>query len=82
MNGISGFLQKFLNLAKDNNIKLLLILESIKTESGIELKKEDLDIKGDNIRLVCNPVVRNEIFMRKSKIEDRLKSQNIFLNII
>ncbi|MEK7200655.1 MAG: hypothetical protein AAB672_00795, partial [Patescibacteria group bacterium] len=68
MNSISGFLQKFLNLEKDNNTKLLLILNVIKKETGVELKKEMLEIKGDNLKLNCNPVFRNEIFMHQSQI--------------
>lgn len=82
MNSISGFLQKFLNLEKDNNTKLLLILNVIKKETGVELKKEMLEIKGDNIKLNCNPVFRNEIFMHQSQIEFALKQQKIFLKLI
>ncbi len=82
MNSIAGFLQKFLNLEKDNNTKLLLILEAIKKETGVELKKEELLIKGDNVKLKCNPVFRNEIFMHQSQIEEQLKSSKIFLKIV
>lgn len=82
MNSISGFLQKFLNLEKDNNTKLLLILNVIKKETGVELKKEMLEIKGDNLKLNCNPVFRNEIFMHQSQIEDQFKNSKIFLRIV
>lgn len=79
---ISNFLQKFLSLEKDNNTKLAIILDVIKQTAGLELKREMLEIKGDNLKLNCNPVFRNEIFMHKTKIEDSLKSQKIFLRII
>jgi hypothetical protein len=82
MNSIAGFLQKFLNLEKDNNTKLSLILETIKKETGVELKKEMLEIKGDNLKLNCNPVFRNEIFMHQSQIESALKKLKIFLKIV
>jgi hypothetical protein len=82
MNCVTDFLQKFLNLEKDNNTKLALILETIKKETGIELKREDLEIKGDNLKINCNPVMRNEIFMHKTGIEDPLKSQKIFLKVV
>ena len=81
MYNISGFLHKFLNLERDNNTKLSVILETIKKETDIELSKEMLEIKGDNLKINCNPVFRNEIFMNKEKIENLLKSQKIFLNI-
>lgn len=82
MINISGFFQKFLNLEKDNDLKLSLILGSIKQAANLDLSKDMLEIKGDHIKLNCNPVLRNEIFMHKYKIEDSLKSQKIFLNIV
>jgi len=82
MNSIAGFLQKFLNLEKDNNTKLLLILDAIKQKTGLELTKEILEIKGETLKVNCNPVFRNEIFMHKSEIEDLLKTSKIFLKII
>lgn len=82
MYNISGFLQKFLNLEKDNNTKLLLILDAIKQKTGLELSKEILEIRGDTLKVNCNPVIRNEIFMHKSEIEDLLKTSKIFLKII
>jgi hypothetical protein len=82
MNSISGFLQKFLNLEKDKNTKISIILETIKQTVGVDLPKEAVDIRGDSLRLNCNPVFRNEIFMHKNKIESSLKSQKIFLNLV
>ena len=82
MNSITGFLQKFLKFEKDNNTKLSIILDVIKKETGLELQKEMLEIKGDNLKLNCNPVFRNEIFMHQSQIESSLKQQKIFLKII
>jgi hypothetical protein len=79
---ISNFLQKFLNLEKDNNTKLSLILNVIKQITRIELSKEMLEIKGDNLKINCNPVLRNEIFMHKKEIEDLLKHSKIFLRLI
>ncbi len=82
MLNISGFLQKFLNLEKDNNTKLSIILDIIKKQTGLELSKESLEIKGDNLKIKCNPVFRNEIFMHQTQIESTLKSSKIFLKII
>ena len=70
MNNITGFLQKFFNLEKNQNSKIAVILEIIKKETNLELKKEDLEFIGDNLKIKCNPVFRNEIFMRKEKIEE------------
>lgn len=82
MNSISGFLQKFLNLDKSNQTKLFLILEIIKKETGLDLKKEMLEMKGESVKLNCGPVFRNEIFMHKEKIETELRKQKIFLKLV
>ena len=82
MNSISGFLQKFLKFEKDNNTKLSVILDVIKQTTGLELAREMLEIKGDSLKINCNPVFRNEIFMHQSQIESALKSQKIFLKIV
>jgi len=82
MNNIGSFLQKFLKFEKDNNTKRSLVLEVIKKETGVELLKEMLEIKGDSVKIKCGPVFRNEIFMHQSQIESSLKDSKIFLKII
>jgi len=79
---ISNFFQKFLNFEKDNNTKLVIVLDTIKKVINLELNKEMLEIKGDNLKINCNPVIRNEIFMHKSEIENLLKTSKIFLRLI
>lgn len=82
MNNITNFLQKFLKIEKNNNTKLSIILEVIKKETNIELKKEMLETKRNSLKIKCNPVFRNEIFMHQSRIEESLKQQKIFLKLI
>jgi hypothetical protein len=82
MNSITNFLQKFLSLEKDNNLKISIILDTIKNITGIEVSKEILDIKGDTLKIKCNPVLRNEIFMHQHRIETTLQSNKIYLKII
>lgn len=82
MNSVSNFLQKFLKLEKDNSARVSLILEIIKKETGLELPKEALETKGDSLKIKSSPIIRNEIFMHKEKIEDSLKSQKIFLKLV
>jgi hypothetical protein len=61
---------------------LAAILDIIKKITGIESQREVLEIKGDSLKIKCNPVLRNEIFMHKTEIEDQLKSSKIFLKIV
>lgn len=82
MFNISGFLEKFLSLEKDNNTKIALILDIIKQKTDLELSREMLEIKGESVRLNCNSVFRNEIFMHQAEIEEELKAQKIFLRLL
>ncbi len=82
MYNITSFLQKFLKFEKDNNTKLALVCDAIKKETGLEILKEKLEIRGDNLKINCNSVFRNEIFMHQSQIENALKSSKIFLKIV
>ncbi|MFA6269654.1 MAG: hypothetical protein WC657_00375 [Candidatus Paceibacterota bacterium] len=82
MNNIAGFLQKFLNLEKDNNTKLFLILDIIKKETNISLEKSMLEIKGESIKINSSPIFRNEIFMHREKIEEELQKSKIFLKLV
>ena len=81
MFNISSFFSKFVSLEKDNNTKISVILDMIKKITGLELAKEMLEVKESQLKINCNPVFKNEIFMHKSEIENSLKSKNIFLSI-
>ena len=81
MFNISNFLEKFLKLDRDNILKQKVIVEIIKKETKIELEKENIEIKGEQIKIKTNPVIRNEIFMHKTEIEHQLKISKIFLKI-
>ena len=82
MFNISNFLEKFLKLDRDNILKQKVIVEIIKKETKIELEKENIEIKGEQIKIKTNPVIRNEIFMHKTEIEHQLKISKIFLKIV
>lgn len=82
MFNISDFFKKFSNLEKDNFYKTQKILQTIKYFTNIELTKDNIEIVGERLRIKSTPVYRNEIFMNKSKIEERLRESKIFLTII
>ena len=82
MKGISDFFHKFLNLEKNSAAKTAAVIRAIKQTTGVELLKETIEIKGEILRIKTNPVLRNEIFLHKTQIEDLLKSQKIFLSIV
>jgi hypothetical protein len=79
MFNISSFLDKFLNLEKDSELKKEIIIEEIKKHTGIEIKYFELETDERFIKIKTNPVFRNEIYMHKSKIEEKLRERKIFL---
>ena len=81
MFNISQFFEKFKTIERSSTEKILTVINTIKKHTKIELQKESLEIKEETVKLKCSPAFRNEIFMKKSVIEDDLKSQNIYLKI-
>ena len=81
MFNISSFLEKFLKLDKTNGQLRQTLLVIIKEVSGVEIKNEDLDLKEEKVYLKCSPIFRNQIFMYKGKIEEKLRERKIFLEI-
>jgi len=82
MLSISQFFQKFSALRKNNEFIKHTIQSAIKEISGVEIKLEDLDLKEEKVYLKCSPIMRNQIFMYKERIEESLKEQKIFLKIL
>jgi len=81
MNSITNFFQKFLKLEFDKNAKISAIIGAVKQFTRVEIKPEMVVLSGDRIKLQCSAVMRNEIFMHQSEIEESLKSQKIFFRI-
>jgi hypothetical protein len=82
MINISGFLNKFLKLDKDNESKKDVAISTIKFFAGIDVPVDRLEIKGDKLFIKCSPSIRNEIFMHQESIKNSLVSQNIFLDLV
>jgi hypothetical protein len=82
MFNISQFFEKF-KKAEDKSInQTLAIVGAIKQISGVSITSVDFEIKSEKIFIKKAPIFRNQILLYKSKIEDDLKSKNIYLNLI
>jgi hypothetical protein len=74
MNNLSHYLEKFkLILLSPGAIKKP-ILSSILNTTSIELTEKDIEIKDSVIYLKTHPLIKNEIYMRKSLILKELSS--------
>ena len=65
----------------NNSAKTGMVLDVINRIAKVKITKEQIQFKGDYLNLKCNPVLKNEIFMRKEEIESELRSFKIFLKI-
>ncbi len=72
MNSLNGFLLKFNTLLKTSRDSKKVALEVIQKVAGIELEDREIEIKRDVLCLYTNPVIKNEIYMRKALILSEL----------
>lgn len=84
MFNISIYLDRFKNLeSKSFNFNLKkIIIDSLNKVLKIDLSKGDVDVKNGIIHLKVNPVVRNEIFINKTKIIEELGVNKVIIKNI
>ena len=72
---ITEFLNKFLNLFKNEESKREAILLVIAKHLGHPVQPTSIKIKGSIIYIQSSPIVRSEILIHKSVILEELKEQ-------
>lgn len=81
MLNITNFFEKFKKIEKGSRDKQNVVIDIVKKHTKIELSVPMFEIKEESVRFKCSPVFRNEIMMKKDKIEEDLKEQKIYLKI-
>lgn len=81
MFNISKFFEKFVRLQKNNQLTREIIISTIKDIAGAQIKEADLDLKEESVYIKSSPILRNQVFMWKEKIEEKLKEYKIFVKI-
>lgn len=72
MFNIGNFLEKFKNIAApDKFVKDVLIIV-IKDAVGVEVEKDDISVRNGTIFLSIDPVIKNEIILKKNEIMKNL----------
>ena len=72
---IKDLLLNLRNLLLTEDSKKPLIIDIILKATGLELKKENLEIKGGVLYLIIKPIYKNEIFIKKDEILSQLKQK-------
>ena len=74
MFNIAKYFQKFTKIAESNLDSNNKIINAIKNISGLTIEGKNFGLQDGVLRFNLNPVQKNEIFMRKSKILSELNS--------
>lgn len=72
---IAKYLEKFKVLKNSKGVLRVLIVESIKKFTNIEIDPKNIDIKPGVIRVSEKPIVKNQIFLKKTKILEEINSK-------
>lgn len=72
MFNIGNFLEKFKNITPPDKYVKEVFITVVKSVVGIEIEKEDLDVRNGVIFISADPIVKNEIFLKKSEIMKNL----------
>ena len=72
---ISKYLEKFKALKNSKFFLRDLVVESVKKITNIDIDKKNIDIKNGLVRINEKPIIKNEIFFKKSKILEEINSK-------
>lgn len=71
---VKDLLSKFEGIIASKEAGVVAVQKSIKDVCGLELKKTDIFIKGGDVYLSTKPIYRNEIFLNREGIIEKIES--------
>ncbi len=74
LDDISKYLKKFSKNIEDNEGNKSKIIEIIKQNTGVEVFKENIEIKNNVLYVKISPAGRNTIFINKRSILEGIKA--------
>jgi hypothetical protein len=69
---IKDLLNRFSNILSSGEAKKFLIKEAVYETTGIQVSSEKIKIKNNIIFLEIKPILKNEIYLKKEKILQKL----------
>lgn len=82
MFNISTYLDKFKKISSKKSFLKDAVAASISKVLEINIDKNNIEIRKNNIYLKIKPTVKNEVFIKKKFIINELKAKNIPINDI
>lgn len=75
---ISRYLHKFKNLTPKQDEVRESIINILKEDYNIEIDKENISYRNKKVFISTHPLIKNEIFINKKKLLDRIKEKNVY----
>lgn len=75
MFNISGFLEKFKNITPPDKFVKDELVDVVKDVVGIDIEKENIGVRNGTIFISVDPIVKNEIFLKKREVLESLKEK-------
>ncbi|PCI20464.1 hypothetical protein COB64_01970 [Candidatus Wolfebacteria bacterium] len=75
MKALHSFLDKFKRILKDDREIIDTIIKTIQESIGVELKSGDIKIQNKILYIKTNPIIKNEMYLKKDSILTTLRSR-------
>ncbi len=80
MNKLAEYLKKFSSIINSGSEKKKALIVEIKNHIGIELQKDCVEIKNNQAYIVCSPITKNTIFIKKRLILQSLEQRGFHIS--
>lgn len=75
MFNIGNFLEKFKNITPPDKFVKEVLIDVVKDIVDIEIEKDNIDVRNGTIFISVDPIIKNEIFLKKSEVMENLKEK-------
>lgn len=72
MFNIGNFLEKFKSITPPDKFVKDGLVSVVKETTNIEIEKENIDVRNGTIFITADPIIKNEIFLKKGEIMQSL----------
>jgi len=73
MFNIGDYLSKFKNITPPDKFVKDELVAVVKDVVGVEIEKDDIDVRNGTVFLSVDPIIKNEIFLRKKEVLESLR---------
>lgn len=75
MFNISDYLSKFKNITPPDKFVKDELVSVVKDVAGIDIEKENIDVRNGTVFISTDPLIKNEIFLRKKEVLESLREK-------